>query len=226
MSAEVWLLRHAEVASYEGDHALTERGVSQARAAGESLAAELDGDDVELRCAPSMRAEQTAEHVGAALRDRGVGVGRAVVDRGFENFRVALDGEVVAHDRMRPALRDADPAVAAWTHEVSRFAAIHDRGDDPITWWLTQPTLALEPAALVVRRLWRTLAALGAARTVVCTHSGPMRALAAYAVGRDPGEPEHLERIAISLDEPRATVSYRADTAHLLIPDSQEPKWD
>jgi broad specificity phosphatase PhoE len=223
---EAWLLRHGEVASYDGDHGLTERGAAQATAAGEHVADQLGGEHVAVRCAPSGRASGTAEQVVAALRSAGVDPGEVVVDTGFENFRVQIDGEVVPHDAMRPELRRADPARQAWAAEVARFARIHDGGGDPITWWLTQPTLAFEPAAIVVRRLWRALTTLPDPLTVVCTHSGPMRALAAHAIGYDPGEPEHLERVTVRLDGDAAELTYRDATVKLAVPEQREPAWN
>lgn len=229
--SEVWLVRHGEVASYMGDHGLTERGAAQARAAAAELASELPGA-VALRHAPSGRARGTAEVLGSALAGLGVTVEDQGADPGFENFRAAVDDVAGPHDRMRPALAEIrgedDATLPAWAREVARFADIHDGGGDPIEWWLTTPTLALEPASLVVRRFWRALAALaeaGAERTIVCTHSGPMRALAAHAIGLDPGEPLHLERVRVRLDGGTATVSYRGQHVHMIAPHLKEPTW-
>lgn len=238
--AEVWLVRHGEVRSYLGDHVLTDRGIAQARAAAPALAEDLQVEPpgrVELRHAPTGRAAGTAEHLGTALRDAAVPISVPSVDAGFDNFRVDVDGTVLPHDAMRPALaepdlRHADGPPPAWRAEGDRFAAIHDGGGDPITWWLTQPTLAYEPAAHVVRRFWRALAALagdGVARTIVCTHSGPMRALAAQAAGRDLGEPDHLERVVVRLAGARAghraQLSYRGEVIDLTLPRLEEPAW-
>lgn len=234
--ADIWLLRHGEVRSYEGDQGLSERGIAQARAAAAELAGALPGGPVELRHAPSGRATGTAEHLRAALREHGVDVCAPIADAGFENFRVEIDGELGPHDRMRPALArvagSPSEPVAPWALEMGRFTAIHDGGGDPIGWWLTQPTLSLEPAAVVVRRFWRALRAAAAGsgrRIVVCTHSGPMRALAAHALGRDPGEPEHLEPVVVKVAEPaagaRAELTYRGETIWLAIPRLEEPAW-
>ena len=235
-TAQVWLVRHGEVASYLGDHGLTPRGEAQARAAAAELAEELGTDaEVDLRHAPSGRATGTARVLGPALRDAGVLVGPPEADAGFENFRVDVHGEVQAHDAMRLALaegQEPDGPPPTWRAEGARFAAIHDGGGDPITWWLTQPTLAYEPAAIVVRRYWRALGAVAAAglpRTVVCCHSGPMRALAAQALGRDPGEPDHLERVVVRMagDEvgALAQVAYRGEAAAVVLPRLEEPAW-
>jgi broad specificity phosphatase PhoE len=228
---DVWLVRHGEVASYMGDQGLTAHGRAQSRAAAAELADEVAGP-VALRHAPSRRARDTADALGAALREHGVAVEDAGVDAGFENLRSIVDGIPRPHDRMRPALRsirgDDDAALPAWAREVARFVDIHDGSGDPIEWWLKQPTLALEPASVVVRRFWRALrrvAAGAAPRTVVCTHSGPMRALAAHAIGLDPGEPLHLERVRVHLDGDRAEVAYRGQRIRLAIPDTEEPAW-
>jgi broad specificity phosphatase PhoE len=233
----VWLVRHGEVSSYVGDHGLTARGAAQARAAAAELAPELATDGpVALRHATSARATATAEHLGPALRGLGVRLGEGEEDPGFDNFRVDVHGDVQPHDAMRLALAEAAAGDAAppptWRAEGGRFAAIHDGGGDPITWWLTTPTLAYEPAAHVVRRFWGALAAVaasGAARTVVCTHSGPMRALATQALGRDLGEPDHLERVVVSLAGAEAgapaQLSYRGEVVDLVVPRIEEPAW-
>ncbi len=228
----VWLVRHAEVASYYGDHGLTERGEAQVRTAAEELAPQL-GDAIDLRHAPSGRAAGTAALLGPALAGHGVGIEDRGTDHGFENFRSVVDGVPGPHDRVRPALaaiRDAHHGpLPAWAQEAARFVDIHEGGGDPVEWWLKQPVLAFEPAAIVVRRFWRALAAVaagGAPRTVVCTHSGPMRALAAHAIGFDLGEPLHLERVWVRLDGPHAEVAYRGQHIRLVAPDPEEPAWN
>lgn len=228
----VWLVRHGEVASYHGDHGLTERGTAQARAAAAELAGELGGAGaVGLRHATSARAAATAAELAAGLREAGVPIGEPVPDPGFDNFRVQIDGRIEPHDRMRPALAElgdaADPP-PPWAAEVGRFVAIHDGGADPIDWWLVQPTLAMESASVVVRRMWRALLGLrdaGEARVVVSTHSASMRALAAHALGDDPGEPANLERVHVDLDGTAARLTYRGREIRLAVPELEEPAW-
>jgi len=224
----VRLLRHGEVASYEGDHGLTDRGAEQARAAAAEVRGWLGGASAEVRHATSGRATETAAALAAALP----GLDGPYPDAGFDNFFTAVGGRVTPHDAMRPAITSAradgawpraHPAV--WELEVDRFAAIHDSGADPIEWWLRHPTLAMESPARAVRRFWRALTALVAERAVVCTHSGPMRALAAHALGSDAGEPQHLEAVDVRLDGGRAEVTYRGRTAALAVPDLAEPAW-
>jgi hypothetical protein len=56
-----------------------------------------------------------------------------------------------------------------------------------------------------------------------------MRALAAQAVGRDPGEPDHLERVVVRMagDEAGALaqVAYRGEAAAVVLPRLEEPAW-
>jgi len=235
----IWLVRHGEIGSYRGDHGLTLRGEGQARAAGAELAERLDADPVTLLHASSARATETALHVGAALRAANVRLDGPARDPAFDNFGVLVDGVVREHDALRVAIvaarerPDWPPEHPAdWEHEGQRFAEIHEGGGDPITWWLTQPTLAYEPAARVVRRFWRGMAALaraGRSRVVVCTHSGPIRAVAAQAIQHDPGEPDHLEHAEITLGggaagDP-ATLRYRKHSVSFSIPTLEEPTW-
>jgi broad specificity phosphatase PhoE len=78
----------------------------------------------------------------------------------------------------------------------------------------------------------RSRASLRAVRTdrvVVCSHSGCLRAIAAEAVGRDLGEPAHLEAVRVRLTGARpgapARLSYRGETVELAVPTLQEPAW-
>jgi broad specificity phosphatase PhoE len=236
---DVWLLRHGEIASYEADNGLTDRGREQATAAAARIAAELKSPSAELLHARSARATETAQALGAALDRVGVRVDGPRPEPGFDNLAVAIDGEVRPHDDLRARIVQlrGEPGWPGehpldWQREAHRFAYIHDGDGDPIQWWLTQPTLAYEPPGRVVRRFWRALAGLAArsaTRVVVCSHSGCLRALAAEAAGRDLGEPAHLEAVRVQLAGARpgdpAQLSYRGETFALAVPTLQEPAW-
>lgn len=236
---DVWLLRHGEIASYEGDNGLTPRGEQQAGDAAKRLAAELASPNAEVLHASSARATETARQLAAELGAAGVSVDGPATDAGFDNFAVAIDGEVRPHDDLRTTIARARRESSwppehplDWQREAHRFAYIHDGGGDPIQWWLTQPTLAYEPPGRVVRRFWRALAALAqrrAARVAVCSHSGCLRSLAAEAAGRDLGEPAHLEAVHVRLSggvpgDP-AQLRYRGQEISLAVPSLDEPRW-
>jgi broad specificity phosphatase PhoE len=119
-----------------------------------------------------------------------------------------------------------------WMVEMDRFYRIQFAGGDPITLWLNVPSHWVEPPTAVVRRYWAGIveevrAAPAGARVFVCSHSGPMRALAAAAVGHDPGEPHNVEdvRIRVADDFEHATLTYRGRAVELDIPTAVTPSW-
>jgi broad specificity phosphatase PhoE len=226
---EVRLLRHGETAGYEGDLGLSDRGREQARAAAAGLAAEGPSAAV-VRHAPSVRAAVTAEVLAADLGAAGIAVDGPHADAGFANFAVAADGRVREQAEVFGEFAGAAGTpleeLPGWLADLARFRAVHVSGGDPIALWLTTPLLGFEPPSVAVRRHWRAIRALPPAPlTVVAAHSGPMRALVAHAFGRDLGEPENLEAVAIHLEGDRARVGYRGGTTSLAVPDLVEPTW-
>ena len=227
--AELRLLRHGETAGYEGDLGLSDRGREQASAAAAELAGEAHGA-LALLHAPSVRARVTAEVLAEDLGAAGIAVDGPRPERGFANFAVAAAGEVREQAEVfgeyAGAARTPLDELPGWLADLARFRAVHVSGGDPIALWLTTPLLGFEPPAVAVRRHWRTIAAAATAGlTVVAAHSGPMRALVAHAFGRDLGEPENLEAVAIRLDGARARVGFRGETAAIAMPDLAEPSW-
>jgi broad specificity phosphatase PhoE len=225
----VWLLRHGETQGYRGDAGLTARGEAQAaRAAGA-----LPSGGLALRHSPSARAAATAATLAVALRKRGTTVDGPHVEPGFANFAVRADGEV--HAEPTAAYGAHAEAIAAepaegplWLVEAGRFWGRHQRGEDPIGFWLSRPLLSFEPPARVVGRWWGAVLALDPAGgdVAVCGHSGPMRALATAALGVDLGEPNHLEAVELDLGEGRAEVRYRGVRAVLDVAELEEqPAW-
>jgi broad specificity phosphatase PhoE len=61
----------------------------------------------------------------------------------------------------------------------------------------------------------------------MCGHSGPIRAMAANAVGHDPGEPNNTEDVRIKVydDFTNAVVTYRGRGLEIQIPTSVTPRW-
>ena len=112
-----------------------------------------------------------------------------------------------------------------WLADLARFRRVHVSGGDPIELWLKTPLLGFEPPSVAVRRHWRAIVAQEAALTVVAAHSGPMRALVAHAFGRDLGEPDNLEAVAINLEGNRARIDFRGEAATIAVPDTAEPAW-
>jgi broad specificity phosphatase PhoE len=227
--AEIRLLRHGETAGYAGDLGLSDRGREQARAAATALAAEAPGS-VTLRHAPSVRAAVTAEVLAEDLHAAGIALDGPHADPGFANFAVAVDGAVREQAEVFGEFAGASGTpleeLPGWLADLARFREVHVSGGDPIELWLTTPLLGFEPPSVAVRRHWRAIrAAAGDGLVVVAAHSGPMRALVAHAFGRDLGEPDNLEAVAVHLEGRRARVGFRGETASIAVPDLAEPAW-
>lgn len=245
---EIHVVRHAETQGYSVDGGLTPLGSWQAHRRGHDLSKGIrDGESVVLVCAPTARAEQTAEHVRRGLEDGLVLWGReATVDgpipmEEFKNFQV-WSPEVGLRDptqafREYHAVLERYERVALgdrplWLVEMDRFWRTQQGGGDPIHHWMTVPMLHFEPPAHVVLRFWSGFVRLAGehptARIVCATHSGPMRALATWAFGYDPGEPYNTEEVRVrvrpSLKE--GTVTFRNRTQEVHVPPAPEwPSW-
>ena len=239
-AVELHLVRHGETQSYLADAGLTPRGTWQSRRLGHELAAEVrDGEAVRLLFAPTARAARTADQLRLGLEDALAACGRRADVRGpepaecFRNFQIwtptglldptgaageyrsMLNRQVVVTPGERPL----------WQLELSRFWFLQAGGGDPIEFWLTNPLLAFEPPASVVRRFWAGAVELGAeagraTRVVCCTHSGPMRAFATWALGHDAGEPFNTEQVRVRVwpERARVTVTYRGRTQDITGP--------
>ena len=220
------LLRHGETVGYDGDLGLTPLGERQARERGTALAKEIaPGTDVRMPHDRTARATATAEALRAALVEEldegdGTTVGPLYGEADLTNLRFALYGDVVDTSvAVTTRLRLPEGELPDWAREFDRFdsdyRAVAAQGG-PIEYWLRNPTLFFEPPQLAALRLWRAVAAFGAPAgdrpllVVATSHSGPMRAIVATAIGHDPGEPHNLEdvRVAVSADG-AATLSFR-----------------
>jgi broad specificity phosphatase PhoE len=241
VAADVYLVRHGETQGYSSESGLTPLGAWQAHRRGQELARRVQrGQSVELVCAPTNRARQTAEHLRRGLLDnlRLFARENAVVsdlhdNRSFRNFEVATpEGprDVTSafrtyHREMEKYERIGLGERPGWLVEVDRFWGIQQGGGDPITHWLTMPMLYFEPPVSVVRRFWRGIVDLAAdtasTQIVVATHSGPIRAFATAAMGYDPGEPFNTEFVRLRLLEGghTALLLYRNRVQEIAVPD-------
>lgn len=235
MTTTVWLVRHGETRSYSSDSGLTPRGVEQAHRRGVDLADAVGTASVRVLTATSERARETAEQLRRGLLNRLPERSRAVAE---PEVRAEFDNFAVTTPQGRREITDAHGEYAAarerhgrgagpppgWVVEIARFWAAQDGGGDPIRFWLTVPLLHFEPPSLCVRRFWlgvrRLLAEGPAAHLVVATHSGPMRAFAAAALGHDLGEPHNAEVVTVRVDAGAelASVAYRDRSHEMWIP--------
>jgi len=247
-STDVRLIRHGQTQGYIADSALTALGRWQAHRKGQDLAKGIaDGGVARVLYAPTARARETAFALAEGLHQAvarygiiGATVEEPVAVDAFRNFQVWFNGReldvTAAFQEFAEMLegyeRHAGGDRPGWMVEMDRFYRIQFAGGDPITLWLNVPSHWVEPPSAVVRRYWAGIveevrAAPAGARVFVCSHSGPMRALAAAAVGHDPGEPHNVEdvRIRVADDLEHATLTYRGRAVELDIPTAVTPSW-
>jgi broad specificity phosphatase PhoE len=131
----------------------------------------------------------------------------------------------------RLALDPGGP-VPDWVREYDRFDSNYGDGSKtggPIDRWLTSTTRFFEPPQVAVYRLWAGIRALAADPAhgrvaLVSSHSGPMRAFVAAAVGHDPGEPANLEQVDVRVEGAAATVAFREHRVVVELP-TVIPPW-
>jgi broad specificity phosphatase PhoE len=245
---DVRLIRHGQTQGYIADSALTALGRWQSHRKGQDLAKGLsEGTKVKIVHAPTARATETAvgvrEGILQALARYGIGGVDVQEPRpvdGFRNFQVWRDGTemdvTAAFYEFAQVLEGFERSGVgqrpSWMVELDRLFRIQFAGGDPITYWLAQPLNFFEPPITVVRRYWQAILdeSEGEApdtKLYVCAHSGPIRAVAAAAVGHDPGEPSNVEDVRIRLydDRQRATVTYRGRGLEIDLPTNVHASW-
>jgi broad specificity phosphatase PhoE len=240
----VWLVRHGETRSYSSDSGLTPLGVEQAYRRGVDLADGVGTEPLRILTASSSRARATAEELRRGLLDQLPGrrgeIPEPEAGPEFDNFRITTprgQQEITAAFAEYTAARERHDRhgtgpYPGWLVEIERFWAMQQDGGDPIRFWLTVPLLHFEPPSLCVRRFWlgirRMLPEPPPVHVVVATHSGPMRAFATAALGRDAGEPDNAEAVVVRVKAGGtiATVAYRGCSHDVRLPDvASLPAW-
>jgi broad specificity phosphatase PhoE len=247
-ATDVRLIRHGQTQGYIADSALTPLGRWQAHRKGQDLAKGMqDGGVARIVHAPTARATETAVALAEGLRQavarygiRDVTVEDPVPVDAFRNFQAWFNGReldvTAAFQEFANMLEGYERHGArerpTWMVEMDRFWRVQFAGGDPITLWLNVPTHYVEPPSAVVRRYWEAIVDLvrdgpAGMRLFVCSHSGPIRAVAAAAVGHDPGEPHNVEDVRIRLDDDfeHATLTYRGRAVEIDIPTTVTPSW-
>lgn len=234
----VVLLRHGETVGYDGNHGLTPLGEQQARERGKALAAELEpGTVVRMPHARTARAIATAVTLRAALVEEladGVELGELYPEPWFDNLRYSLHGEGVdTSDAVTARLALPDGELPDWAREYDRFDRDYRTqaaAGDPIEYWLHNPTLWFEPPHVAAHRMWRGIEEVGTGRdgrpltVLVATHSAPMRAFIASALGFDPGEPHNLEDIRVHVrGDGTTSIAFRDHTVPMAVPPHLPP---
>jgi len=236
----VVLLRHGETVGYDGDLGLTPTGERQARERGVTLAAGIKpGTVVRMPHARTARAIATAVTLREALTGArpDIEIGPLHAEPWFDNLRHSLHGQGVdTSDAVTARLALPGGELADWAREYDRFDSDYRAkaaAGGPIAYWLHNPTLYFEPPHVAAHRFWRGIDGAGADRdgrdllVVVATHSAPMRAFIATALGSDPGEPRNLKDIRVRVrphaTAASATVTFREHVVEMDVPPHLPP---
>jgi broad specificity phosphatase PhoE len=204
------LLRHGEVTSHRGDVAVTDRGLEGAERLGRRLAATAGRPRV--LTGGTLRARQTGAAIAAGARAAGAAVDEPRVAFALRNPDIYVAGERVEMVSSPAALAGQVPGMTVdEAAAVPFFAGFFDH-PDRIGWWLRLGQVPGEDAEALARRVDHFAASLPdrtarpAELTVGVTHSPVLRACALAHLGHDPGEPEWLTGLELSVGPDRRVV--------------------
>lgn len=224
--SRIIFFRHGKNVSYNWDSGLTDEGVAQARQAAMRLVETLGRDTaVTLYCGPSARTTETArlfhqllvEHLGklssppipcADLADPWLLVDgvRRLPTEVYREIRQAYENGV-----MSP--------------EQAKFFETFWECDDPIGYLLNSYSTFAENREQVLKRLLQFFQRVARENrdglTVAVTHSGPLRTLLEYAMGKDVPVPAYCESVALEVEKDAPLtlrLTYQGRTLRLEFP--------
>jgi broad specificity phosphatase PhoE len=223
----IHLVRHGRVASHRGDMPITEEGHAEIRAAGLRLAQEVrPEEEIHFLCTTTTRTRETADTLYASLKEN-LGPNaplRAPREewalRNPDLFLAGYRVEMVSTPEAMALQIPESGLTPAQVDAVAFFKAFF-RSPDRIGYWLNHSDPPGENTAAVGRRLVAFCASLPynaeqKRRRYVCvTHSPVLRAVLMHCLQQDPGEPEWVERIDLSLDPNGGTITFRDQAASL-----------
>jgi broad specificity phosphatase PhoE len=204
------LLRHGEVPSHRGDLAVTERGLVTAERAGQAVAER--GRRVRVLAGDTVRARQTADAIAAGARRGGAVVDGPRVAFALRNPDIYVAGDRVNMVSSAAALAEQVPGFTEREAGAVPFFSTFFDHPDRVGWWLRLADVPGDDAATVAARVTRFAASLPdraadpADLIVGVTHSPLLRACALAHLGYDPGEPEWVSGLELTVT-PGRTVT-------------------
>ena len=211
MTHRLLLLRHGEVASHRGDVAVTGRGLDGAEHVGQRLAA--TAGRIRVLTGGTLRARQTGAAIATGASAAGAAVDEPRVAFALRNPDLYVAGERVDMVSSAAALAEQVPGMTVDEAAAVPFFAGFFEQPDRIGWWLRLAAdVPGDDAEAVARRIGHFAASLPdrtpqpAELTVGITHSPVLRACALAHLGHDPGEPEWLTGLELSVSSDRSVA--------------------
>lgn len=235
--APLWVhwVRHAKVASHQGNLPLTDEGRSQVEDAGRQFSRKLlPGEVVSLLHAPTRRTRETALRLHSSMTAVFDDVAEPPVHllAPVEHWAIRNPDIYVAGSRIElvsTAEAVAEQLLPSYLSlaQIAQLPFLRGFWADPdrIGYWVSHPNPPGEDADTVARRLLTFAVSLldlprAQPRRYICvTHSPTMRAFVRrYLLGHDPGEPGYLESVDIAFEHNRSfTIQYRGQQKKLLL---------
>ncbi|SRR6266545_3042949 len=207
------LLRHGEIRSHRGDLPVTGRSLDAAEQVGRRLG--WPGRRrIRVLTGETLRTRQTAGAIAAGARHEGAGVEGPRVAFALRNPDIYVAGDRVDMVSGAAALAEQVPCFSEGEAAAVPFFAEFFDHPDRVGWWLRLTDVPGDDAATVAARITRFAASLPdraddpADLIVGVTHSPVLRACALAHLGDDPGEPDWLTGLEITVT-PGRMVSVR-----------------
>jgi len=210
MTHRLLLLRHGEVGSHRGDVPVTNRGLDTAEEVGRRLAATTGR--IHVLTGETLRTRQTGAAIATGATKAGATVDEPRVAFALRNPDLYVGGERVDMVSSATALAEQVPGITIDEAAVVPFFAKFFDQPDRIGWWLRLADVPGDNAETVARRVDHFAASLPdrtaepAGLTVGVTHSPLLRACALAHLGHDPGEPEWLTGLELSVRPDRSVA--------------------
>ncbi len=234
--APLWVhgVRHAKVASHQGDLPLTGEGQRQVEAVGRQFSGKLiPGEVVSILHAPTQRTRETALILYSSIVEalNYVEQPEVYLSAPAERWAIRNPDIYIAGTRIElvstaEAVVEQLPPSSLDPEELAQLPFLHGfwAAPDRIGYWVNHPNPPGEDADTVARRLLMFAVSLldlprvQPRRYICVTHSPTMRAfLRRYLLGYDPGEPAYLESVDLDFDDGSCIVQYRGEQKRLVL---------
>ena len=235
-NAPLWVhwVRHAQVASHQGDLPVSGEGRQQVEAAGRQFSKKLiAGEVVSLLYAPTRRTRETALLLYSSMievfdcaEQPEVYLSPPVEHWAIRNPDIYVAGVRIELVSTAGTLVEQLPPSSLGSQELAQLPFLRGFWADPdrIGYWVNHPNPPGEDADTVARRLLTFAVSLldlprvQPRRYICVTHSPEIRAFVRrYLLGHDPGEPGYLASVDLEFEnDGSCTVQYQG--VHKQLP--------